>query len=108
MTQKTGTKLDEAIERLVKEFSPEKIILFGSRSWGNPRPDSDIDLLVIIDSSSLSPTRRAAQAYRCLQGLKLPIEVIVSTRSEIEKYRSVPASLTRKILTQGQVLYGQS
>jgi predicted nucleotidyltransferase len=108
MMQKTETKFDEVVNRLVKEFESEKIILFGSRAWGMPRPDSDIDLLVIVKSSPLSPTRRAAQAYRCLQGLKAPVEVIVSTHGELERYRSVPASLTRRILEHGQVLYGQS
>ncbi|MDE3090320.1 MAG: nucleotidyltransferase domain-containing protein [Chloroflexota bacterium] len=104
----TNQQLDQAVDRLVKEFEPQKIVLFGSYVWGTPRPDSDIDLLVIVESSPLSPTRRAAQAYRCLQGLKIPVEVIVSTRHEIERYRSVPASLTRRILERGQVVYGQS
>jgi predicted nucleotidyltransferase len=106
--QKIETKLDQVVERLVNEFKPEKIILFGSHAWGTPRADSDVDLMVIVKSSPLIPTRRAAQAYRCLQGLKVPVEVIVSTQNEIERYRSVPASLTHKILKDGQVLYGRS
>ena len=38
----------EIVRRLVAEFDPEKIILFGSARWGEPRPDSDYDLLVIV------------------------------------------------------------
>lgn len=98
--------LDEIVARLVKEFEPEKIILFGSHAWGNPHADSDVDLLIIVSSASLSPTRRAAQAYRCLQGIKIPTEIIVSARQELERYRSVPSSLTRQILERGKVVYG--
>lgn len=102
--QKAQTKLEQVVERPVNEFKPEKIILLGSHAWGTPRADSDVDLMVIIKSSPLVPTRRAAQVYRCLRGLKIPIEVIVSTEKEIERYRSVRASLTRKILEKGQVI----
>jgi predicted nucleotidyltransferase len=106
MTKEIKSKLDQAVQRLVKEFNPNKIILFGSQAWGTPDAGSDVDILVIVPASDVPPTRRASQAYRCLQGLRMPFEVIVSTQKEIERYRSVPASLTRKILEQGEVLYG--
>lgn len=35
-------------ERIVREFQPEKVILFGSYAGGEPRPDSDVDLLVVL------------------------------------------------------------
>jgi predicted nucleotidyltransferase len=34
--------------RVVREFHPEKIILFGSYAYGKPTADSDVDLLVIL------------------------------------------------------------
>lgn len=34
--------------RIAETFKPEKIILFGSQAWGKPRPDSDVDLLVVM------------------------------------------------------------
>jgi predicted nucleotidyltransferase len=98
--------LNEIIERLSREFNPEKIILFGSHAWGRPHAGSDIDLLVIVPSASIPPSLRAAQAYRCLQGIKIPTEIIVSTPQELERYRSVPSSLTRRILERGKVIYG--
>jgi len=98
--------LNEAVDRLAKEFAPEKIILFGSHVWGIPHADSDVDLLIIVKSADLLPTQRATQAYRCLQGLKIPAEIIVSTQKELEVYRSVPSALTKKILEKGKVLYG--
>ena len=45
---------DEAIERVVQtireKYQPEKIILFGSRVWGKPDADSDLDVLIIKKS----------------------------------------------------------
>ena len=99
-------KLNLVINRLVNEFAPEKIILFGSHAWGTPHRDSDFDLLVVIEKSDLPPSRRAAKAYRCLQGTKVPVEILVNTLHELEKYRSVPASLTKKILEEGITIYG--
>jgi len=98
--------LEKITGRLVREFDPERIVLFGSHAWGRPEAGSDIDLLVIVSSSDDPPARRAARAYRSLQGLEIPTEIIVSTSAEIDRYRSVPASLTRRILEKGKVLYG--
>ncbi len=100
------TYLQETIDRLVKEFNPEKIILFGSHAWGTPHSDSDVDILIIVSSAEALPTQRATRAYRCLRGLTIPAEIIVSTSQEVDRYRSVPSSLTRKILEEGEVLYG--
>jgi predicted nucleotidyltransferase len=40
--------IQELADRIAREFQPEKIILFGSYARGNPTPDSDVDLLVIM------------------------------------------------------------
>ncbi|MGH7493133.1 MAG: nucleotidyltransferase domain-containing protein [bacterium] len=98
--------LQEAVQRLVQEFAPERIILFGSHAWGTPNAGSDVDLLVIVPFADLPPTRRATRAYRCLRGLKIPTEIIVSTKDEIARYQSVHSSLSRKILSEGKVIYG--
>ncbi len=45
-----GEALPLAVERIVQELHPEKIILFGSYANGNPTPDSDVDLLVIMET----------------------------------------------------------
>jgi predicted nucleotidyltransferase len=94
------------IDRLRAQFNPEKIILFGSHAWGTPDADSDLDLLVVVSSSDTPPTRRATMAYKCLQGIRVPVEVIVSTNQELERFRKVPSSLTKRILEKGIKIYG--
>ncbi len=54
--------LKQAVDRLVVEFRPEAIYLFGSHAWGVPTDDSDVDLFVIGPESGESPVA-ARSAY---------------------------------------------
>ena len=44
-------RIMELCERIVEEFQPDKIILFGSYAFGTPTPDSDVDMLVVLPFS---------------------------------------------------------
>ena len=98
--------LNEMTSRLVAEFRPEKVILFGSYAWGEPGEDSDVDLLVIVAESDEKPVQRAVRAHRSLSGLNVSKDVLVKTRMEFERYQDVKASLENMILQRGKVLYG--
>jgi predicted nucleotidyltransferase len=98
--------LDEIVRRLVEQFDPEEIILFGSQAWGSPSAGSDVDLLVIVSDSELSQVQRATLAHRALRGLNVSKDVLVKTRREVERFRGVPASLEAEILERGRRLYG--
>ena len=50
--------IDDVIERLVREYDPDRIILFGSRALGTSTEDSDIDLLVVKETASRPLDRR--------------------------------------------------
>ena len=88
---------EEVVRRLVDEFHPEAIYLFGSHAWGTPTADSDLDLLVIVSQSRQKPIQRAVRAQRSLRGVKVPVDVLVKTRKEFENYSSVKASLEAQI-----------
>lgn len=98
----------DTTDRLVKEFNPENIYLFGSHVWGTPNADSDLDLLVIVSSSDISASKRSSLAYRCLRDIPYPLDILVKTRKEVEKFSQVSLSLEHQILTQGKCLYGRS
>jgi uncharacterized protein len=104
----SGDLLREITRRLVEEFQPEQVILFGSHAWGVPTVDSDVDLLVIVTDSDLSEYERAVSAHRCLGGLDVPKDIIVKTRAEFDFFRPVLASLEHKIAERGKVLYDRS
>lgn len=97
----------EVIRRLVDEFHPETIYLFGSHAWGEPTSDSDMDLLVIVGNSRQKPIQRAVRAQRSLRGVKAAVDVLVKTRMEFERYISVKASLEAQITREGKLLYGR-
>ena len=98
--------LNETVERLKTEFQPEEIYLFGSRAWGTPDEDSDVDLMVIVPSSDERPIRRDQRAQRCLGRLAVPADVLVRTRGEVNRYKHLRASLFHQVLNQGRKLYG--
>jgi len=102
--------LHEITRRLVEQFQPEQIILFGSHAWGATTSSSDIDLMVIISQSNLSDYERSVLGHRCLGGLGIAKDVVVKTRAEFDFFRDVKGSLEHKITHKGKVLYdrGQS
>ena len=97
----------EVVRRLVDEFHPEAIYLFGSHAWGKPTDGSDMDVLVIVSGSRQKPIQRAVRAQRSLRGVKAPIDVLVKTRKEFELYTPVKASLEAQITREGKLLYGR-
>jgi predicted nucleotidyltransferase len=100
--------LSEIVRRLVDEFDPEEIILFGSHAWGQPRPDSDYDLFMVMSDSGEQPLRRVVKAHACLRGLGISKDVLVCDKERFDRLSRVPASLEAKIRNRGMVLYGRS
>lgn len=98
--------LDEITRRLVGEFHPLKIIMFGSHAWGEPTDDSDVDIMVIVADSDEKPVRRDMRARRLMVDIDVPMDIIVKTRAEFDYYTGVKASLERAIVDKGRILYG--
>lgn len=98
--------LDEITRRLVEELQPEQIILFGSHAWGVPNDDSDVDLLVIVPDDAPPSAELEVRARNSLSELGVPKDILVRTRSRMERLRPVYASLESEILDRGIVLYG--
>ena len=98
--------LQTATQRLVAEFQPDQIWLFGSHAWGNPHDDSDVDLLVVVPHSDETPIRRSQRAHRCLRGLRMPKDVLVETRQEVDRVKELKTSLENAIISRGRRLYG--
>jgi len=98
--------LDEVTRRLAAEFQPEQVWLFGSHAWGQPDEGSDLDLLVVVPRSDETPVRRAQRAHRCLRGIDVAMDILVKTRTELERFRNVRSSLESLILRNGRLIYG--
>ncbi len=98
--------LNKTVQRLVATFDPEAIYLYGSHAYGQPHLDSDVDLLVVVNTSTLHPHQRAVAAYRALRGLFIPVEIKVITRAEFERRASWHSSIEKVVQEKGKVLYG--
>jgi predicted nucleotidyltransferase len=105
MTTVSDSLLQEVTRRLVEQFQPEQIILFGSQVWGTPTASSDLDVMVIVTDSDLSDYERSVQGHRSLMGLDVAKDVVVKTRTEFDFFRQVRASLEYKVAHRGRVLY---
>ena len=98
--------LQEAVERLKAEFQPEEIYLFGSHAWGTPDDDSDVDLMVIVPDSDERSIKRLQRAHLCLSGIGFAKDVLVPTRTQVDRYKHLRASLFHQVLAKGRKLYG--
>jgi uncharacterized protein len=100
----TEEVLGEIVHRLVSALHPQKIILFGSYVYGTPSDDSDVDLLVILDTQA-RPVDRYVSVSRLLRPRPFPLDLLVKTPAEIAQAVARGDDFIREIVTQGRVLY---
>jgi uncharacterized protein len=103
----TEEVLQAMVYRLVTGLHPEKIILFGSYVAGTPTADSDVDLLVIVDTQA-RPVDRYLHVSRLLRPRPFPLDLLVKTPEEIAHALAKEDAFVREIMTQGRVLYERS
>jgi predicted nucleotidyltransferase len=99
-----GQALTEAVEKIVLHLNPNKIILFGSYAYGQPTPDSDVDLL-IIEETNLSSKERSWQVSQLLIPRPFPVDILVKTPNEITQALKAKDLFIQEVLSRGIVLY---
>ncbi len=97
--------LAEIVPRLVEAYQPLYIFLFGSMARGDPGPDSDYDLLVVVPDDADAERRRSRLAYQVLVGTGTAADVVVCTHSYFEARRHLQASLPATVLREGRLLH---
>lgn len=102
--QITRRQTDDLVKRIVEAAHPIRIILFGSAARGEAGMHSDIDVLVVVPEGM--HRRRTAQIiYRRLLGFGLPVDVVVATGEDMERYSDSPGLIYREALRDGRELY---
>ncbi|OGG46880.1 MAG: hypothetical protein A3F84_28380 [Candidatus Handelsmanbacteria bacterium RIFCSPLOWO2_12_FULL_64_10] len=96
--------LEEIVRKIVEAFRPERIILFGSYAYGTSTQDSDVDLLVIMDTKA-RPAERSARIAKVCRPRYLAMDILVRTPEEIAKRLKGFDPFLEEILTRGKVLY---
>ncbi|MBX7257984.1 MAG: nucleotidyltransferase domain-containing protein [Candidatus Hydrogenedentes bacterium] len=98
--------IQKIVRRIVDEFHPEQVILFGSHARGEAGPDSDIDLLVVM---SFKGSKREKQV--ALRGIipdnSGPVDVIVTSPEDYRWRKDVVGTIEWPASHEGKVLYGR-
>jgi len=96
--------LDEAVDRLVKALAPRAVYLFGSFAVGLAKPDSDIDLMLILADESVTVDHHR-QGYAAVRGLGLPVELHFESQDRYDRFAAVFGSLQNDVQRKGIRLY---
>lgn len=98
--------LPTMVERIVKQFQPCQVILFGSQARAEAGPDSDVDLLIVVDHLNGQRKIDLITAIRdALDDLMVPKDIVVATLKELADYRDIIGHIIRTALQEGKVLY---
>lgn len=101
--------LPAVVERIVEQFDPLKVILFGSLARGEMGYDSDIDLLVVFDHVEWENKRNlTVDIRRTIAGIPVPVDVIVTDVDEIDRRGHIVGTVLRPALREGTVVYERS
>jgi predicted nucleotidyltransferase len=99
--------IDRMVQRIVKKFHPEKIILFGSHARGDAEPDSDVDLLIVMPVEGCVRELRL-DIRQALQDVPFPVDIIVSTPEEFAWRKDVVGTIEWPAAHEGKVLYAHT
>lgn len=97
-------KIEEAKKRLISEFNPKKIYVFGSYAWGSPTEDSDLDLMIITKEceNKIVEMRRG---IRALRGIGFSKDIIVESENEFLKNSKDINKIENEIFNRGYLIY---
>lgn len=97
------SKILNLVQKIIEDFQPQKIILFGSYAYGQPRDDSDIDLLVILPFTE----KKSQKSLEILNKIKpiFALDLLVRTPSEIQQRLEWGDFLLQEIFEKGKILY---
>jgi predicted nucleotidyltransferase len=105
---KLSDELRDRISELLKPLRPEKVILFGSYAWGQPTEDSDIDLIVVLDSEAVPRTYHDRMANRLLVRRALDavnreyaLDVLVYTVPEWKDFQDSGSAFSKEVASRG-------
>jgi predicted nucleotidyltransferase len=95
--------IDDVVAQIIERYQPQKVILFGSYAYGHPRPESDVDLLVVLDT----PLKEAEQAAQICQEIDyhFGLDLIVRTPNVLARRLALGDPFLTEIVNNGRVLY---
>lgn len=96
--------VEDVVNRIVDVFSPERIIIFGSVARGTYTDESDVDLLIVMDSD-MDPHETAVAVRRAVRDIHVGKDIIVLTPEQFKEQSEDPWDFTHEIVRTGKVVY---
>jgi uncharacterized protein len=106
-TMSVPEQIDRMIKRIVKKFHPEKIILFGSQARGDAGPDSDVDLLVVMDFEG-SKLEKMVEIGVALGDVPIAKDILISRPEDFAWRKEIVGTIEYPAAHEGKVLYARS
>lgn len=97
--------LCEMVDRLVHALHPERIYLFGSMARGDAGPDSDYDILLLVERPTEPLYRLSQRGFRALRGIDAAVDVVVWDRATFDARLHLPASFPATVVREGRLLH---
>ena len=95
--------INSVIQQIIEKFNPQKVIMFGSYAYDQPRPDSDLDLLVIMETK-LTGIKQAVEISKQIQ-YRFGLDLLVYTPERLEQRISWGDPFLKEIISRGKVMY---
>ena len=92
------------VHQVVAQFHPQRVILFGSYAYGKPTADSDVDLLVVLETDQRSRAKQLEIA-RALSPHPFGMDILVRTPEQLRKRVAMGVYFLREVTTRGKVMY---
>ncbi len=96
--------IQELIRRLVEVAHPVRILLFGSAARGEMRPESDLDILVVVPDG-VHRRQTTQRIYRRLIGFPVAIDVVIATESNLQQYQDNFSLVYYPAVREGKEIY---
>lgn len=98
-------QIQKLTKKIVKKFSPDKVILFGSHAWGKPGPNSDVDLFII--KKTRAPFALEQKIDLALIPRSIALDILVRTPKHIQSRLLAKDIFIHDVLTKGKILYAK-
>lgn len=95
----------ELLDGVVARLNPRRIILFGSRARSAAGPDSDWDLLVVVDDDTPKETLSCQALWEARRGFEGAVDLIPCRESALRERAKAIGSFAHTILQEGEVVY---